>query len=175
MPSIGIYPGTFDPIHKGHLSFALETIKLCKLDQVIFLPERLPRSKVRVSPIVQRVQQIKSTIQHYPILDVELLESSPFSIYETLPEIQKLFANNKLTLLIGSDIALHLHKWDGIAALLKACDIAVGMRSDQSEAEVRQLLEKLLPLCPSTNLTIVKTNYPTLASSAFRNQIKKLG
>ena len=168
MQRLGIYPGTFDPIHDGHLSFALESIKACGLDRVIFLPENQPRYKVNITPVESRLLQIKATALPYAMLDAQLLESSQFTVEATLPEIQDHFKNVKLTLLVGSDVALSLHKWDGIDALLEACDIAIGMRSRQTEHEVLAMIDALKRRAPSTAVTVIRTKYPSLASSAFR-------
>ena len=172
MQQIGIYAGSFDPIHQGHLSFALESIKSCQLDKVIFLPEPVPRAKYNVSPLSQRIQQIQMMIRPYPSLDVLHLTSSQFTVNNTLAEIQKRFENTKLTLLVGSDVALRLHTWSGIKELLSACDVSIGLRSSNTINEVTKQISRLQKLSPMTNFTIVQTNHASLTSSGFRNQNK---
>ena len=168
MQRVGIYAGTFDPIHKGHLSFALESINTCGLDSVVFLPENQPRSKVNVTPAKIRLQQIKAITRNYPTLDTQLLESPQFTITDTLPEIQNKFKNAKLTLLVGSDVALSLDKWDNIDNLLKTCDIAIGMRTHQTEQEIQTVIAALKQRARQCLFTIVHTDYPSFASSTFR-------
>ena len=168
MQRLGIYPGTFDPLHKGHLSFALESIKACSLDCVVFLPENQPRSKINVTAIEDRFKQIKAMIEAYPELDTQLLESSQFTVAATLPEIQKYFKDAELTMLVGSDVALSLDKWDGINTLLENCNIAIGMRDRQTEDEVHAIVTTLKKRMYSSIFTIVRTEYPSLASSSFR-------
>ena len=51
MARIGIYAGTFDPVHAGHVAFALQSLEAAKLDRVYFLPERRPRGKRQVKNI----------------------------------------------------------------------------------------------------------------------------
>ena len=170
MQRIGIYPGTFDPIHNGHLAFALEATKQCRLDKVILLPEQLPRSKHNVTPVLERVQQIKAAALHHPSVDVQLLSSSQFTVRTTLAEIQKRFEHKKLTLLVGSDVALGLHKWNGIEMLIATCDVAVGLRSNETVEDVQRQFEKLSAMCPTTNFTIITTNYSSLSSSSFRGK-----
>ena len=167
---IGIYPGTFDPIHMGHLAFALEAIKVCGLDRVIFFPEATPRGKTNVSSIDTRLNQIQLMIKQYQEFDTKILTSPQFTVKNTLPEIQNEFPNAVLTLLIGSDIIPGLGKWSNVKTLLKTCDIAIGMRSNQTEYEIDQHIAELTSLSTSTLFTIVKTNYSTLASSTFRNK-----
>ncbi len=165
---LGIYPGTFDPIHMGHLSFALESIKRCGLDKVIFLPESQPRYKIDVTSPSERLEQIKASIELYPLLDVLLLESSQFSVSQTLPEIQQHFGEAELTLLVGSDVALTLPDWNEITTLVSACDVAIGMRSHQAEHDVQAVISSLQSLVSSCSFTVVHTDHPSLASSEFR-------
>lgn len=168
MRRLGIYPGTFDPLHKGHVSFALETIKRCNLEGVVFLPENSPRSKVNVSPILTRIEQINSMLAPYPTLTVQLLASTQFTVAATLPEIHSHFKDAKFTLLLGSDVALSLGNWQGIDTLFEVCDIAVGMRSHQSEKEIQAIITTMRHETPTTTFTVVHTDHPSLASSLFR-------
>jgi cytidyltransferase-like protein len=50
MKHIGIYPGSFDPVHEGHFAFAKAALETGRLDTVIFLPEMKPRGKPQVTP-----------------------------------------------------------------------------------------------------------------------------
>ena len=47
--SVGIYSGTFDPVHTGHVAFALEAAQVANLQKVVFLPEETPREKTPTS------------------------------------------------------------------------------------------------------------------------------
>ncbi|HEU5121705.1 MAG TPA: adenylyltransferase/cytidyltransferase family protein, partial [Candidatus Saccharimonadales bacterium] len=55
MRRIGIYSGTFDPVHYGHIAFAASAIRACNLDEVVFLPEPQPRYKAGVTDIAHRL------------------------------------------------------------------------------------------------------------------------
>ncbi len=170
MKRLGIYPGTFDPIHMGHLSFALESIKRCGLDKVIFIPESQPRYKIDVTSPSERFEQIQAAIMTYPLLDALQLESSQFNVSQTLPEIEQHFGDAELTLLVGSDVALTLPGWSGITSLLSVCDVAIGMRSHQAEHDVQAGISSLQSLFSSCSFTVVHTDHPSLASSMFRRE-----
>lgn len=169
MQKIGIYPGTFDPVHIGHLAFAQATLKKCNLEQVIFLPEMMPRGKVGVTSIEQRAEQIEIATQQYSKLGVKILASPQFTVAETLPEIESFYPNVKLMLLIGSDVALFLHTWENIHTLVTVCDIAIGMRSTETEKEIITVLKKLsLKLDIDIPFTIIHTDHASAASSVLR-------
>ena len=170
MQRIGFYPGTFDPIHDGHIAFALESLEACELDAVVFLPESSPRNKVNVPSIISRIEQIKLVTDSHQRLQVRSLESHQFTIRETLSEIQNLFSNAHLTMLAGSDVALNLCEWKEIKVLLSACDIAVGMRSKQTEAEIADIITRLKSLHPPLQATLIHTARSSLASSTLRNK-----
>ncbi|HSX00592.1 MAG TPA: adenylyltransferase/cytidyltransferase family protein, partial [Patescibacteria group bacterium] len=83
--TIGIYSGTFDPIHVGHIAFAKEVARELTLDTVIFLPEQRPRGKQRVTDIHHRVELIKQSIQNDNQLQILSLPMQQFTVAETLP------------------------------------------------------------------------------------------
>ncbi len=158
---IGIFPGTFDPIHKGHIEFALTALRECGLDEVIFLPEHSPRRKTGVSPLKQRISQIEKRIEKYPRLHVAELKSKQFTVDETLPELRRL--GSKMTLLIGSDVAAHLHLWPGLDELLGEMDLAVGLRGDHAADEIEKLVSEL-----GVKYAIVETAHKDVSSSQLR-------
>jgi nicotinic acid mononucleotide adenylyltransferase len=69
---IGIYAGTFDPVHAGHVSFALHAMTVAQLDEVYFLPERLPRYKPGAAHFAHRVAMLKRAVKPHP--DLQIIE-----------------------------------------------------------------------------------------------------
>ena len=164
MHRIGIYSGTFDPVHDGHIAFAREASRICSLDKVIFLPEAVPRNKINVTDIATRFVQLQENLSKLPNLEVLDLEQSNFTIKQTLPELQRLFAGAELTLLIGSDVARSLDRWPDIDRLLETVSLAVGMRGDDAQDELKDMMRKL----SFGDVTYVFTDYPHLSSSQLR-------
>ncbi len=168
---IGLYPGTFDPIHKGHTTFAQTTQKDCYLETVVFLPEANPRDKRNVTTIAKRAQYIKHKIAHLPGLTVSTLTSTQFSTRSTLPELQELFPDASFTLLLGSDVVRTLpYRWDDLPTLLSTVSFAVGMRVNDTEEEVvgvfNQLKEKY---AIDITYSLIHTDHSHLASSHIRS------
>jgi len=142
--NIGIYSGTFDPIHVGHIAFAKEVARELTLDTVVFLPEQRPRGKRRVTDIHHRVELIKQAIQNDNQLQILSLPMQQFTVAETLPELQKHFTNANLTFLIGSDIVrTFTYRWDGLETLLKAATFAVGIRAGDNQDELEAIFTQL--------------------------------
>jgi nicotinate-nucleotide adenylyltransferase len=168
---IGIYPGTFDPVHQGHIDFAVAASQVCRLDKVIFIPETNPRGKTSATAIGHRLAMLQAATADRPNLEVAHLQSQQFTVSETLPELQAMFPKAHLILLIGSDIALHsLSKWPGIAELLKTTSLAIGMRTTD---DPKQMLEAMMAIERQINFPVeyacVMTPNADVASSALRS------
>lgn len=169
MQKIGIYSGTFDPLHEGHLAFALAALEQRELEKVIFIPESSPREKQNVSPFFMRLKQLTEYLHAYPRLDVHSLKSTRFTVHDTLPELQQQFPQATFTFLVGSDVALGLRDWPDIQLLLKTSTFAIGMRADQTDKEIERSLEQLNKIYDITiEATIIHTDKANLASSNLR-------
>ena len=158
---IGIFPGTFDPIHNGHLEFAQAAAKELNLDKVFFLPERQPRKKVKVTNFAHRLKMLKLAVSDYENLAVLDFPEARFSVSTTLSNLKSRFGDDELTLLIGSDNLANLHAWPGVEKLLSSLNLAIGPRGGDSEEKIAQILFKFdkplkaasIVVSPKANLT----------------------
>jgi nicotinate-nucleotide adenylyltransferase len=162
---IGIYSGTFDPVHRGHVAFALAAQKACDLEKVVLLPERQPRHKHRTAAFEHRLAMLELATAPHPQLSVLQLDEMQFSVTDTLPQLRQQFPGAQLALLLGSDVVSRLAEWPSITTLLTAMELIIGMRQADNVAELHVALDKLQakyhPI-PSPN--------PHLASSRIRSQ-----
>jgi len=143
MRRVGIYPGTFDPVHAGHITFATNTLTECGLDEIVFIPEHNPRGKAAVTAITHRHAMLVGALQDSTRLKTALVTTPRFTVKDTLPELQQLFPKAKLTFLIGSDIANTLTHWDAIDSLMQEVSFAIGLRSSDTSAQVASSMQKL--------------------------------
>lgn len=128
MKSIGILAGTFDPIHKGHISFANEALKF-GLEKVYFLVEPRPRRKQAVKALQHRRAMVKLAIASQPKFGMIQLEQARFNIEKTLPVLKARFKGQKLYLLFGDDIVSHMVDWPFIEELVKSTNLVIATRS----------------------------------------------
>lgn len=135
---VGIYAGTFDPVHAGHISFALQAIEAAGLDVVYFMPERRPRGKQGVEHFGHRVAMLKKAVRPHKKLKVLELEDVSFAVKTSLPRLHKRFAGAQLSFLFGSDVAGYVAGWPNAERLLQTSELIVGMRAADSESELRQ-------------------------------------
>jgi nicotinate-nucleotide adenylyltransferase len=139
---VGIYAGTFDPIHAGHVAFALQAIERANLDEVVIMPERKPRFKDGPEHYGHRVAMIKRAIKPHPSLSVLETVDAHFSVKRTLPQLRSIFKNAQLIFLVGSDVAEFIPDWYGAELLLESSELVVGVREGQSPEMVQLAIEK---------------------------------
>ena len=129
---IGIFGGTFDPIHFGHLRSALEVMQQAGLDQVRFLPNARPPHRAQPwldTTTRQHLVQLAMTDQPGFVLDDrELRRDGPSYMVDTLADLKSEFAGASLCLMLGSDAFAGFTQWQHWQAILDLCHIIVMTR-----------------------------------------------
>lgn len=141
LPAIGIFGGSFDPIHQAHLTIAREFAGVIGLDEVRFLPAGQPWQKQDarsglVASGAQRIEMLRLALDSLPALpfqirvdDREIRRSGPTYTVETLTELRaELGPAVALVLLIGADQWLRLDTWKRWTELFGLAHIAVANR-----------------------------------------------
>ncbi len=164
---IGIYSGSFDPIHIGHITFALQAVNEAGLTKVYFLPERMPRDKRTHEHFGHRVAMIKRAIKPHPGLALLELDDKTFSVKRTLPKLNKMFEDKELVFLFGSDKIPGMTNWPDIDKLLKSSEVIIGLREGTS---VNQILDqtKDWPKTPA----IINSYQPAVVSTKIRKSLQ---
>jgi nicotinate-nucleotide adenylyltransferase len=170
---IGIYAGTFDPVHSGHIAFALQSLEAAGLDKVYFLPERRPRGKQGVEHFGHRAAMLRRALEPHPQLEVLELEDSNFSVSRTLPRLRKRFPDATPVFMFGSDVVRGLAGWPGAARLLEGSEIIIGIRSRDKREDVRRAVEDW-PAAPESVL-IFDSPAPEVSSGIVREALRKRG
>jgi len=140
---IGIYGGTFDPIHCGHLLLAEWTRIELNLDKIIFVPALIPPHKQQqtITAANLRLQMVQLAIQDNPHFETSTIElekkETSYSIF-TILEFRKIYnlAQDQLHLLIGADSMLDFHKWHQPDQILRNCQVVVYRRYNCDYSQV---------------------------------------
>lgn len=169
-PRIGIYAGTFDPVHSGHIAFALQALHAAHLQTVYFLPERQPRGKSQVEHFGHRVGMLRRALKPHPKLDVLEMVDTKFTVKRTLPELNKDFPGAQLVFLFGSDVAQNLGDWPHAKQLLAAGEFVIGIRSRHNRADIRRAVEAW-PVHPPS-VTIFDSYAPAVSSGIVREALR---
>ena len=121
MRPIGIFGGTFDPIHYGHLRTAFEVLQTLDLDEVRFIPcGDPPHRGVTFAPAALRLDMVRLATRDEPgfvLDDRELRRDGPSYSIDTLASLREEFPDRSLCLITGMDAFLGLpawHRWDEI-------------------------------------------------------------
>jgi nicotinate-nucleotide adenylyltransferase len=166
---IGIYAGTFDPVHAGHITFALQALAAAELDKVYFLPERQPRRKQGVEHFAHRLAMIKLALQPYPQFDTLDLPDINFSVKRTLPRLTQQFGAARLVFLFGSDILPALQVWPDADRLLLEAELVIGLRAEADRAKLHRIVEAW-PVQPKA-LTMFTSYAPGISSGQVRRAL----
>jgi nicotinate-nucleotide adenylyltransferase len=147
---IGLFGGTFDPIHMAHLVMAEMAIEKMRLRKVIFVPAGEPWLKADkvVSPAEQRLQLVRLATKGNPnfeVSNVEVDRPGPSYTVATVDALRTQWGEQaSLFLILGVDALLSLPEWKEPARLVKECQFIVLPRSG-SEFRVPEGLERNLP------------------------------
>lgn len=129
---IGIFGGTFDPVHYGHLKPAMEVKLALGLEQIRFLPNRVPPH--RDPPWLsteQRTRLLEIAIEPLPgfVLDSRELERPGKSyMVDTLTSLREDFPNHRLCLIMGMDAFSGLDQWYQWEKIPRLCHLVVTQR-----------------------------------------------
>lgn len=167
---IGIYAGTFDPVHVGHITFALQSIQAANLDKVYFLPERRPRTKKQVEHFGHRVAMLNKAAKPHPQFEVLELVDVSFSVERTLPYLRQQFPDSELVFLFGSDVAAGLSEWPKSSSLLKSGELVIGIRSQDNREKIKKIIEEW-PAQPKT-VTMFESFAPDVSSGKIRDALR---
>lgn len=125
---IGIYGGTFNPPHNGHITAAQAAMEALKLDKLLLIPDNVPPHKALPAGSPDSRQRLEMTVLATAALgkkaeasDIELHRSGKSYTGDTLREVHEKYPEDELFLLMGSDMFLSLHSWHEPEVI---CDLA---------------------------------------------------
>jgi nicotinate-nucleotide adenylyltransferase len=157
--NIGIFGGTFDPVHRGHLALARAALEQYKLHRIHFVAANIPPHKQRqpLSPFVHRFAMLALATAEEKAFVPSLLEAPedavpirkgqerPNYTIDTVRRLKQSFkASDKLFLLIGMDAFADIAKWHESEALFRECEFVVASRPGYSLADVANALPESL-------------------------------
>lgn len=138
MRRIGLFGGSFDPVHNAHLALAHAALRGLALDELRWIPAGLPWQKTRaVTAAVHRAAMVALAIDGEPrfvLDDIELKRPGPSYTLDTVRALQATQPGAQWFLLIGQDQQAGLPTWHGVEALLTLVTLAVARRPGAPDA-----------------------------------------
>jgi len=170
MKRTGIFGGTFNPVHAGHL-INLEFIRSeLELDRVLLIPAREPVHKTitdRIAPS-ERLEMVKIAIAGNPFFEASSLEierdQSSYTLY-TINDLLTIYPDDEFFLIIGSDSFNELDTWKSYVEILNSVNIAVMKRP--GDPHLREDLTAI-----SKNVIIVENPEIGISSTMIRERVK---
>lgn len=173
---IGLFGGTFNPIHYGHLKMARAAQKKFKLDVVYFIPNgNPPHRKKDLLPAKKRYDLVKKAIKgkkHFEVLDIEIKKRKPSYTIDTIKELlQSTIHDPRFTFfLIGQDAFEKLDTWKKIDELVKLVEFIVFPRRDlRPQVSTKYRIPKIKNL----KYHLLKVKPINISGSEVRKKMKK--
>ena len=141
MERIGIYGGTFNPPHLGHVHVAQFAVGALCLDRLLIMPSNIPPHKELPadSPgAFQRMEMLQMTFGQMPkitVSDLEITRDGISYTVDTVSQMKKTYPDAELILLMGTDMLLSFHNWYHWEEIMKNASLAVMYRGDPEEKE----------------------------------------
>lgn len=139
MERIGIFGGTFNPPHVGHIEAAKQAISALNLDRLLLIPDRIAPHKQMpegsASP-EQRLEMLRLAVADCPqmeVSDIELTRDTPSYTWLTVAQIRMQHPDGELYLLMGTDMFLAFPSWRNPEEILKNASLAVFCRGEKGE------------------------------------------
>ncbi len=131
--TIGLFGGTFDPIHFGHLNLAIELKEKCHLSEVWFIPASQPplRAQMQSCTPQDRFKMTERAIEGIPgfsLCDLEMKRSGTSYTADTIKEIFEKHPGEDFALLLGEDSALSFPRWKDPLTIVNTLPLLVGCR-----------------------------------------------
>ncbi len=130
---IGLFGGSFDPVHNGHIGLAKAARDEFRLDKVIFIPAKCPPHKLKknLAPAGVRLKMLSAAVKPYKYFAISRYETGrkPATYtYQTVGHFKKLYPGAKLFFIIGMDSLAELKTWKNIGRLTKQLVFIAGKR-----------------------------------------------
>lgn len=137
---IGLYFGTFNPIHIGHLIIANHLAENSDLDQIwmVVTPHNPHKKKRTLLDDYHRLEMVHLATENYPKIqpsDIEFKLPQPNYTVNTLAHLQEKFPNHEFSLIMGEDNLNSLHKWKNYEVILQNHSIIVYPRLHSGEID----------------------------------------
>lgn len=173
---IGIFGGTFNPPHYGHLRLAEEMKNAASLDKILIIPTSTPPHKVSsdLAGETERLNMCRLMFnrEYFEVSDIEVRRKGKSYSIDTVTELKSLYPDDELHLIIGSDMLLSFHKWYRYDEILENVTLCVATReNDISYDELNFYAENVLHLKSKDYLISPITAF-VCSSTEVRNKIR---
>lgn len=167
LPRIGIYSGSFDPVHAGHIVFALKAQRIAGLEQVYFVPERRPQHGAEPEHYVHRSVMLKAALRPYKQFDIFDLPDARLTSRSLTRVVEALPKANFSLLTTASELLWHEGE---LPAMYHKLHLVIAVTSHAQMAEVLGRLTNDKELFG--NITFIDIGTEHINSNTIRQSIR---
>ena len=174
MAKIGLFGGSFNPVHNGHMNLALSVKKSLGLDRIILIPSGTSphKSSSEYAPAEDRLEMCRLACEGYDgfeVSDYEITKPGKSYTVYTVRHFRELFPEDELYLLVGSDMLLSFDTWFEYREILENVTVAAVSRTGDDTDELLKMTKKL---SDCGRCVVVNADTVTISSSEIRKMIK---
>ena len=171
----GVYGGTFDPIHRGHLKVIKESIYQLDLDvlYIVVSGDSWMKENQVVASKYQRQEMTEIALGNYKkicLLKTEVNKNTPSYSYQTLEYLKDKNKEGDFYFIIGADSVMNMDKWKNPLNILCSSKIVCAPRNNILNQRVK---DKLLEIYPQVEVCFLKNIDEKISSTTIRNSIKR--
>ena len=176
MVKIGIYGGTFNPPHTGHMHAAKQAVQILNLDKLLLIPDRIaPHKEIPAgSPTPeQRLEMLQiaaSSVPRSEVSDIELKRDGPSYSYLTVEALREEYPDADLYLLMGTDMFLSFHTWREPERIIRHATLAIFYRGERGEKE-KILAQQTAMEAMGAKVELVENQVLSISSTQLRRLI----
>lgn len=177
MKEKGIFGGTFDPIHNGHLHVAYEALYNLGLDEIIFIPSGNPPHKTNkeITDGKIRYDLVKKVIKNekrFKVSDYEINKKGLSYTYETLEFFKEQEPDTQWYFITGADCLMDIYAWKNIDRIFNSCKFVVFNRSGYiKEAILKQ--KKLVETKLNKEILLLDIPILEISSTTIRSKLRE--
>ena len=178
MKRIGLFGGSFNPIHNGHLHLTDTVRKTLHLDSVLLMPagEAPHKDTSAYAPAIDRLAMCRLTAAAHPWLhvsDYEIRRTGKSYTVLTLRHLHKKYPDVRWTLMIGSDVLLTFDTWHRWQEIFQLASLAVVSRNPGDLPALQEKAAALKSECPQAEITVLTAPPLPVSSTQIRENLQK--
>lgn len=171
---IGVFGGTFNPVHNGHINLVKNYRNMLSLDEIIVIPTNIPPHKANLNVIdsQDRIAMLNLAFEdekYVSVSDIEIAAGGTSYTILTIEKLKETYPNDELFLLVGGDMFLCFESWREYKRILSLCTVCTAPRQKDEILKLIRYQEKIDP--SRENTIILDSPVLELSSSEIREKI----
>lgn len=166
----GVFGGTFNPVHKGHIMLAEYCMDSVGLDRIIMIPTAVPPHKIsnNLASENDRLNMCKLACrgkENFFVSDIEIKRQGKSYTYETLTQLKEIYPDDHLYTIMGADMFLTLNRWKNPEIIFEKSSIITIPRDEENKHELENFYNKVLKAMGASS--VILPNPVMSVSSTF--------